>query len=40
MGFKRFLLRGLEKADLEWGILSIAFNIKKMAKRISEKIKN
>jgi len=33
MGFKRFLLRGLEKVDLEFGLLSIAFNIKKMHKK-------
>lgn len=39
MGFKRFLLRGLEKVDLEFGLLSIAFNIKKMAKKIIEENK-
>ena len=39
MGFKRFLLRGLEKVDLEWGLLSIAFNIKKMAKKMADKNK-
>lgn len=30
-GFKRFLLRGLEKVKTEWGILCIAHNLMKMA---------
>ena len=30
MGFKRFLLRGLKKVNIEWGLLCLAFNIKKM----------
>lgn len=29
--FRRFHLRGLEKVEVEWGILSMAHNIKKMA---------
>jgi len=29
--FKRFLLRGLEKVKIEWGLLSIAHNIVKLA---------
>ena len=29
--FRRFCLRGLEKVEVEWGILSMAHNIKKMA---------
>jgi len=33
MDFKRFMLRGLEKVDIEWGLLSLAFNIKKMYKK-------
>ena len=33
MGFKRFLLRGLKKVDIEFGLLSIAFNIKKIHKK-------
>ena len=33
MGFKRFMLRGLEKVDIEWGLLSMAFDIKKMYKK-------
>lgn len=28
--FKRFLLRGIEKVNIEWGIIAIAHNIKKM----------
>ncbi len=30
MGFKRFLLRGLKKVDIEWGLLCIAVDIRKM----------
>jgi hypothetical protein len=29
--FKRFMLRGLEKTEIEIGLLSIAHNIAKMA---------
>ena len=39
MGFKRFLLRGLEKVDLEWGLLCFALNIKRMNKKDIEKQK-
>lgn len=39
MSFKRFLLRGLEKVDLEWGILCFALNIKRMNKKDKEKLK-
>ncbi len=39
MGFKRFLLRGLEKVDLEWGLLCFALNIKRMNKKDIEKDK-
>ena len=39
MGFKRFLLRGLEKVDLEWGLLCFALNIKRMNKKDKEKLK-
>jgi transposase len=31
MGFRRFHLRGLEKVKTEWGLVSIAHNMKKMA---------
>jgi len=30
-GFRRFLLRGKEMVNVEWGILSIAHNIAKLA---------
>jgi transposase len=30
-GFRRFLLRGLDKVNLEWGILSLAHNLAKVA---------
>ena len=30
-GFRRFLLKGLDKVNIEWGILSIAHNIAKLA---------
>lgn len=39
MGFKRFMLRGLKKVDIEFGLLSIAFNIKKMHKKGVQKAK-
>ena len=38
MGFKRFLLRGLDKVDLEWGLLCFALNIKRMNKKDKEKL--
>ena len=38
-GFKRFLLRGLEKVDLEWGLLCFALNIKRMNNKDIEKLK-
>ncbi|TEU05964.1 IS1182 family transposase [Candidatus Bathyarchaeota archaeon] len=31
MGFRRFILRGLEKVTTEWGILCLAHNMKKLA---------
>ena len=31
MGFRRFLLRGLKKVQIEWGLLSIAHNLRKLA---------
>lgn len=31
LGFRRFLLRGIEKVKTEWGLLSIAHNMKKLA---------
>ena len=38
-GLKRFLLRGLDKVDLEWGLLCLALNIKRMNKKDIEKLK-
>ena len=37
LGYKRFRLRGIEKADLELGWLSISYNIRKVNKAINEK---
>jgi transposase len=31
MGFRRFMLRGLEKVTTEWGLLCLAHNMKKLA---------
>lgn len=31
MGLRRFLLRGLKKVETEWGLLSIAHNMRKLA---------
>ncbi len=31
MGFRRFMLRGLEKVSTEWGLLCLAHNMKKLA---------
>ena len=33
LGFRRFHLRGLEKVNLEWQLLSTAFNCKRLALR-------
>ena len=38
MNFKRFLLRGLDKVDLEWGLLCFALNIKRMKHKDKEKM--
>ena len=32
MGFRRFMLRGLDKVSTEWGILCMAHNLSKMAR--------
>lgn len=39
MSFKRFLLRGLDKVDLEWGLLCFALNIKRMNNKDIKKLK-
>jgi hypothetical protein len=31
MGFRRFMLRGKEKVNTEWGLISLAHNLRKMA---------
>jgi hypothetical protein len=30
MGFRQFLLRGLEKAGIEWELVKTAYNFKKL----------
>jgi hypothetical protein len=30
-GFTRFMLKGIEKTEIEWGLLCIAHNISKLA---------
>jgi IS5 family transposase len=30
-GFRRFMLRGLEKVSVEWGLLCMAHNMAKLA---------
>jgi hypothetical protein len=30
LGFRRFSLRGLEKASLEWTLVSLAYNFKRL----------
>ena len=30
MGFRQFLLRGIEKVGLEWGLVSLAYNIRRL----------
>ncbi|WP_160317508.1 transposase, partial [Ornatilinea apprima] len=33
MEFRRFHLRGLDKVNIEWGLISIAHNMRKLAAR-------
>ncbi len=30
MGFRQFLLRGLEKVNGEWGLVCLAYNVKRL----------
>ncbi|MDR1902402.1 MAG: transposase, partial [Treponema sp.] len=30
MGFRQFLLRGLEKAGIEWDLVTLAYDMKKL----------
>lgn len=36
LGFRRFLLRGIKKCELELGLVSLAHNLKKLKKRVME----
>ena len=36
MGFRQFLLRGLGKVNLEWTLVAAAFNVKMLAKSLSD----
>jgi hypothetical protein len=36
MGFRQFLLRGLEKVSGEWKLLQCAYNLKKMHTLVSQ----
>ena len=37
--FRRFLLRAMEKVNIEWGLISIAHNLKRLSKMISSLVK-
>jgi hypothetical protein len=39
-GFRRFLLRGLKKVNVEWGIISIAHNLKRLSEVIASLAKS
>ena len=32
MGFRRFLLRGLRKVSLEWSLVTLAYNFRRLAR--------
>jgi hypothetical protein len=34
LGFRRFMLRGLEKAKLEWTLVSTAYNLKRLHRMV------
>ncbi len=36
-GFRRFLLQGTEKVSIEWGLLSLGYNLKQMYRTNSDK---
>lgn len=36
LGFRRFLLRGREKCELEFGLVALAHNLKKIRKRVTD----
>ena len=35
LGFRQFLLRGLEKVELEWGLVCLAYNLKRLHRMIA-----
>ena len=37
MGFRRFLLRGLSKVNLEWTLVRLAYNVRRLAKLLAAK---
>ena len=37
MGFRRFLLRGLRKVNLEWSIVRLAYNFRRLATLLTAK---
>ena len=37
MGFRQFHLRGSPKVDVEWDLVTLAYNMRRMFKRVGEK---
>ena len=35
MGFRRFLLRGMRKVALEWSLVTLAYNFRRLARLIA-----
>ena len=35
MGFRRFLLRGLQKVSLEWSLVTLAYNFRRLARLLA-----
>ena len=35
MGFRRFLLRGLRKVSLEWSLVTLAYNFRRLARLLA-----
>jgi len=38
MGFRRFLLRGMQKVALEWSLVTLAYNFRRIARMLSAKM--
>ena len=36
-GYRRFLLRGMEKVSTEWGLLALGYNVKQMYRKKNQK---